>query len=181
MREDARTSASGSVTQNKAVSRLHSLLLECYPQAVQGFPNLKHRAATTVFAVPAPVAATKLTGRRVVTPLKRSGCGSYPALAEQLLSLLRAPALLQPPQVEAIRPHRHRADRRPSGDTTSRRRPRGAARAAVRSPPASRYSAVGPGPGPGPGLAARVLGEIGDDPERFTRSTIFARTPAPRR
>ena len=31
-------------------SRLRSVLLEFYPQALQAFPNLKHKAALTVLA-----------------------------------------------------------------------------------------------------------------------------------
>ena len=42
---------------HQTVSRLRSVLLEFYPQALQAFPNLKHHAATTVLAAaPTPAA-----------------------------------------------------------------------------------------------------------------------------
>ena len=43
---------------HQTVSRLRSVLLEFYPQALQAFPNLKHKAALTVLAAaPTPAAA----------------------------------------------------------------------------------------------------------------------------
>jgi len=153
---------------NQTVSRLRSLLLEFYPQAVQAFPNLKHRAATTVLAaVPTPAAAAKLTSRRVVTLLQRSGRGNHPALAEQILTLLRAPALRQPPQVETAYGH----------TATGLIAVLVAMREAVDALEAQlgqqfeahpQAAILRSAPGLGPVLAARVLGEIGDDPERFT-------------
>ena len=57
---------------HQAVSRLRSVLLEFYPQALQAFPNLKHHAATAVLAaVATPAAAEKLTRTRVATLLRR--------------------------------------------------------------------------------------------------------------
>jgi hypothetical protein len=50
---------------NQTVSRLRSVLLEFYPQALHAFPNLKHKAAITVLAAAStPAAAAKLTGRK---------------------------------------------------------------------------------------------------------------------
>jgi transposase len=155
---------------NQTVSRLRSLLLDFYPQAVQAFPNLKHRAATTVLAaVPTPAAAAKLTSRRVVTLLQRSGRGNHPALAKQILILLRAPALRQPPQVETAYGH----------TATGLIAVLVAMREAVDALEAQlgqqfeahpQAAILRSAPGLGPVLAARVLGEIGDDPERFTHS-----------
>jgi hypothetical protein len=46
----------------QTVSRLRSVLLDFYPQALQAFPNLKHHAATTVLAAaPTPGDAQRLT------------------------------------------------------------------------------------------------------------------------
>ncbi|MDX1881699.1 hypothetical protein SBE55_28310 [Mycolicibacterium sp. 141076] len=79
---------------HQTISRLRSVLLEFYPQALQAFPNLKHRAAMTVLAAATTsAAAEKLTRARVVALLKRSGRGNHPALVEQILTDLRAPAL----------------------------------------------------------------------------------------
>ncbi len=138
---------------NQTVSRLRSLLLEFYPQAVQAFPNLKHRAATTVLAtVPTPAAAAKLTGRRVVTLLQRSGRGNHPALAEQILSLLRAPALRQPLQVEAAYGHTVTGL---IAVLVAMRQAADALEAQLgqqfEAHPQARYSAVGTRPGPRPG------------------------------
>jgi hypothetical protein len=47
---------------NQTVSRLRSLLLEFYPQAIRAFPNLKHKAALAVLgAAPTPEAGLRLT------------------------------------------------------------------------------------------------------------------------
>ncbi len=153
---------------HQAVSRLRSALLEFYPQALQAFPNLKHRAALTVLAAaPDPAAALKLTRARVVALLKKSGRGNHPALVDQILADLRAPALRQPPRVEDAYGH---AVRGLVGNVV-------ASQHAVDNletvmghefdahPKAAILRSV---PGLGPILAARVLGEIGDDPARFT-------------
>jgi hypothetical protein len=51
---------------NQTISRLRSVLLEFYPQAVKAFPQLKHHASTTVLAAAStPGAGQKLTRRRV--------------------------------------------------------------------------------------------------------------------
>src|SRR3954447_20508842 len=56
---------------HQTVSRLRSVLLEFYPQALQAFPSLTHKAALTVLAVaPSPEDAQRLTGRRLVSLLK---------------------------------------------------------------------------------------------------------------
>src|SRR6478752_2366530 len=91
---------------HQAVSRLRSVLLEFYPQALQAFPNLKHHAATAVLAaVATPAAAEKLTRTRVATLLRRSGRGDQPVLAERVLTELKVSALRQPPRVEAAYGH----------------------------------------------------------------------------
>lgn len=152
---------------HQTVSRLRSVLLEFYPQALQAFPNLKHRAATTVLAAaPNPAAAAKLTRARVVALLKRSGRGNHPALVEQVLADLRAPALRQPPRVEAAYGHTVRglidvvvAMQRAVDELETE-----LAREFDAHPQAAILRSV---PGLGPILAARVLGEIGDDPARF--------------
>lgn len=93
-------------TLHQTINRLRSVLMEFYPQALAAFPNLKHRAALTVLtAVPTPGAGQKLTRRRLVTLLHRSGRRNDPGLAEQILADLRAPALRQPPRVEAALGH----------------------------------------------------------------------------
>lgn len=152
---------------NQAVSRLRSVLLEFYPQALQAFPNLKHKAALTVLAAaPTPAAAAKLTRTKLVTLLRRSGRGNHPALIDQLLTDLRTPALRQPARVEAalgatalgllsIIAGMQRAVENLEAEL--------AGEFDIHPQAAILRSA----PGLGPILAARLLAEIGDDPTRF--------------
>ena len=155
---------------HQTISRLRSVLLEFYPQALQAFPNLKHRAALTVLtAVPTPGAGQKLTRSRLESLLHRSGRRNDPGLVEQILTDLKTPALRQPPQVEAalgvaatgllgIIASMHQAvdalekELGPTFDT---------------HPAAPILRSV---PGLGPILAARTLAEIGDDPTRFANA-----------
>ena len=152
---------------HQTISRLRSVLLEFYPQAVQAFPNLKHKAALTVLAaVPTPAAGQKLTRTRLVTLLRRSGRGNHPTLVDQVLGDLRAPALRQPPRVEQA-----------LGEATAGlisivvtmqqtvdHLETALAREFDTHPQASVLRSA---PGLGPLLAARLLAEIGDDPTRF--------------
>jgi transposase len=65
--------------RQQTVNRLRSLLSEFFPNALKAFPVLTHRAALTVLAaVPTPAAAAKLTHRRVVALLRRSGEATGP-------------------------------------------------------------------------------------------------------
>jgi len=152
---------------HQTISRLRSVLLEFYPQALQAFPSLKHKAALTVLAVaPSPEDAQRLTRGRLVSLLKQCGRRNDPALVEQILSDLKAPALRQPPQIESA-----------LGTTV----------AGLLTIVVSMQNAVEhletqlkaefdthpqavilrSAPGLGAILAARVLAEIGDDPTRF--------------
>lgn len=153
---------------NQTVSRLRSLLLEFYPQALRAFPNLKHKAALAVLgAAPTPEAGLRLTARRLTTVLHRCRRRNDPSLAERVLTELHTPALRQPTAVEAG-----------YGVTAQTLIAIVVAmQAAVeeleqalavefdRHPLATILRSA---PGLGPALAARVLAEIGDDPARFT-------------
>src|SRR6476661_2288974 len=87
---------------HQTISRLRSVLLKFYPQALQAFPNLQHKAALTVLAAaPSPKDAQRLTRPRLVSLLKKCGRRNDAALVEQILSDLTAPALRQPAQIEA--------------------------------------------------------------------------------
>jgi transposase len=152
---------------HQTLSRLRSVLMEFYPQAVKAFSNLKHHAATAVLAAaPSPAAAASLTRRRVVTILHRCGRRNDPALVEQILTDLKTPALRQPAAVEEA-----------LALTTA-----GLVQIAVtmrttvdqlETALAAEFErhALAPvlrsAPGLGPILAARVLAEVGDDPTRF--------------
>jgi transposase len=152
---------------HQTMSRLRSVLLEFYPQAIKAFPNLKHHAATAVLAaVPSPTAAASLTRRRLVGILHRCGRRNDPGLVEQILTDLKGPALQQPAQVETalgltvagllqvIVAMRTAVDQLEAALATE-------FDGHVLAP------VLRSAPGLGPVLAARVLAEVGDDPARF--------------
>lgn len=149
------------------LNRLRSLLLEFYPQALAALPNLKHKTAIEVLTIaPTPTAGRALRRRRLVAALHRCGRRNDPALVEHILTQLRAPALAQPAVVEDA-----------LGAATTQLLAVAAAmsagvdqlesllRQAYQDHPLA--DIVTSAPGLGPVLAARVLGEIGDDPHRF--------------
>lgn len=153
---------------HQTVSRLRSVLLEFYPQGLQAFPNLQHKAALTVLAAaPTPARGMKLTSSRIVAMLHRCGRRNDPALVAQILADLKTPALRQAPSVEDALGHAV------SGLI--------AIIVAMQASVAQLEAALGTefdkhpsapilrsAPGLGPVLAARVLAEVGDDPTRFT-------------
>ena len=78
---------------HQTVSRLRSVLLEFYPQALKTFPNLQHKAALTILAIASsPATGQRLTAKRVVTMLQRCGRRNDPHLVEQILTDLKTPA-----------------------------------------------------------------------------------------
>jgi hypothetical protein len=152
---------------HQTVSRLRSVLLEFYPQAVKAFPKLKQQTATTILAAaPTPAAGLRITPRRVQTLLHKCGRRNDPTLVAQIVSDLRAPALRQPPGVEAalgITVHGLLATITAMRDAVDKLESALAdAFDAHRLAPVLRSA-----PGLGPILAARVLAELGDDPDRF--------------
>ena len=156
---------------HQTISRLRSVLLEFYPQALQAFPKLKHHAATTVLAAaPSPAAGMRLTPRRIEALLHKCGRRNDPALVEQILTDLKTPALRQPERVETA------LGLTVQGlvDIISAMR---ASVEALEAELAREFEnhAFAPvlrsAPGLGPVLAARMLAELGDDPARFTSVT----------
>lgn len=152
---------------HQTTSRLRSVLLEFYPQALEAFPNLQHRAALTFLeAVPSPTRARRLTTARTISLLRASGRGNRAGLAEQIRTALRTPGIQQPEPVEqalaltvqslvGILHQMHAAIDRLQV----------ALDAAFTAHPAAKILEKVPGLGPVTG--ARVLAEIGDDPARF--------------
>ena len=143
------------------------MLLEFYPQALQAFPNLKHKAALSILAAAStPELGTKMTARRVVALLHRCGRRNDESLVEQILADLRTPAIRQPTAVEAAlglavagligiitAMHASIAQLEDAMAAEFDRHPKsGVLRSA---------------PGLGPVLGARILAEVGDDPNRF--------------
>jgi transposase len=153
--------------RQQTVNRLRSLLSEFFPNALKAFPVLTHRSALTILAaVPTPATATKLTHRRVVALLRRSGRGDRPGLAERILADLTAPTLRQLPIVEAAFGHSIRGL---VAIVEAMQTAIGELETAMNAEFARHHQAdlLRTAPGLGPILAARVLAEIGDDPDRF--------------
>lgn len=153
---------------HQTTSRLRSVLLEFYPQALKAFPKLTHHAATTILgAAPTPAAGSRLTRRRVEALLRKCGRRNDPALVDHVLTALKAPTLRQPPAVEEALGLATRglleiiSSMRSSVDALEAE----LAREFGRHPLAPVLRSA---PGLGPVLAARVLAELGDDPARFT-------------
>jgi len=117
-------------------------------------------------AAPTPQAAARLTPRRVVTLLKQAGRRNDAGLAEQISNTLRAAALRQPAPVE------HALGIAAVGlieTITAISDAIDALKAELATlfdqhPQASIITSF---PGLGPVLGARLLGELGDDPNRF--------------
>jgi transposase len=122
-------------------------------------PNLAHRAAASVLRA-APT--------RVVTLLKQAGRRNDAGLAENISRTLRAEALRQPAPVE------HALGVAAIGLIETITAISSDAIAALKAERAtlfdqhSRASIITRFPGLGPVVGARVLGELGDDPHRFT-------------
>ncbi|MBN9619076.1 MAG: transposase, partial [Actinobacteria bacterium] len=148
-------------------SRLRSVLLEFYPQALKAFPNLKHKAALTVLAAaPTPELSAKMTRRKVVALLHRCGRRNDPALVEQIITDLTTPALRQPAPVEAAL---GQTVLTLLGVVTAMHAAVEQLEAALGAEFDQHHLApiLRSAPGLGPVLAARVLAEVGDDPNRF--------------
>jgi transposase len=154
--------------RQQTINRLRSLLRDYYPQALAVFPNLTHRAAASVLrAAPTPQAAARLTPRRVVTLLKQAGRRNDAGLAEKISNTLRAPALRQPAPVE------HALGVAALGlieAITAMSDAIAALKAelAILFEQHAQAPILTSFPGLGPVLGARLLGELGDDPHRFT-------------
>lgn len=152
---------------HQTTCRLRSVLLEFYPQAIEAFPNLQHRAALTFLeAVPSPTHARRLTMPRTISLLRASGRGNRAGLAEQIRTALRTPGIPQPGPVEealaltvqSLVGILHQMHAAINGLET-------ALNTAFTAHPAAKILEKVPGLGPVTG--ARVLAEIGDDPARF--------------
>ncbi len=152
---------------HQTTSRLRSVLLEFYPQALKAFPKLKHKAALTVLAAAStPELGAKMTRRKLVALLHRCGRRNDTALVEQIIADLTTPALRQPGPVETA-----------LGQTVvTLLGVLTAMHAAVEQLESAldvQFSQhqlapiLRSAPGLGPVLAARVLAEVGDDPNRF--------------
>jgi len=158
-------------TLHQTTSRLRSVLLEFYPQALQAFPNLKHKAALTVLAAAStPELGTKMTSRRLVGLLHRCGRRNDTSLVTQILSDLKTPALRQPAQVELALGHTVIAL---LGIITAMHTAVEQLETALDAEfdPHPMATILRSAPGLGAVLGARVLAEVGDDRARFATAS----------
>jgi len=156
-------------------SRLRSVLLEFYPQALKAFPNLKHKAALTVLAsASTPELGNKMTRRRLVALLHRCGRRNDAALVEQIIADLTTPALRQPAPIETAL---GQAVVTLIGILTAMHTAVEQLETALETEFGQHQLApiLRSAPGLGPILAARVLAEVGDDANRFTHRERAAR------
>jgi transposase len=156
--------------RTRHVLRLRSTLREFFPAAVEAFEDLAAKDALALLGrAPDPTRAAKLTRAQVVAALRAARRHHVEAKAEELLVVLRAPALRQPPILQGG----YAAVVVGEVGIISALNAQIAGLQAVmaehfgRHPDAEIYLSQ---PGFGVVLAARTLGEFGDDKERFANA-----------
>lgn len=154
-------------------SRLRSLLREFYPAALSAFPHgLTTKSAMAVLeAAPTPAAAAGLSVAGLRQLLQSTGRIAIPArLVDRLHAALTGDQLRQPPAVEEAMGHAVRAMLAGlvAADAAIDRLEAELETQFERHPYAEILHSL---PGLGVVLGARVLGEFGDDPNRFADAT----------
>src|SRR4051812_28018835 len=147
--------------------RLRSALREFFPAALEAFPDLLAAEALELLErAPDPARAARLSRSKITAALTRARRRDPAARAEQIWTVLRAPALRQPPEVEAAYGFIvTSAVRLIAGLNTQIAELQAVvAEGFGRHPDAE---IVASQPGLGPILGARVLAEFGDDPDRY--------------
>ena len=153
--------------RTRQVQRLRHQLREYFPAALAAFEDLDAPDALELLAkAPDPARAAKLTRAQVSAALKRARRRDIPGKATAIMAALRSAQLGQPPAVTAA----YAATVRSliAVITTLNEQVKtlqGQVEADFgRHPDAEIYLSQ---PGLGPVLGARVLGEFGDDPDRY--------------
>ena len=147
--------------------RLRSVLLEVFPAAVKAFDDLAAGDALSLLGrAPDPARAAKLTRTQVTAALRGARRHHADARADALLAILRAPGLRQPAVTEgayaAVVAGQVRIITALNEQIAGLQEVM--AEHFGRHPAADIYLSQ---PGFGVVLAARALGEFGDDPQRF--------------
>lgn len=165
----ARTHQSLIWTRNRQTNTLRSALREYYPAALEGFEDLAHGDALAVLGrAPTPEQAARLNLPAIQSALKRGGRQrNIAARARQIQVALRSEQLTAPASVTAAFAATTRAT---VGIIAELNRQISELETALAAhfeihPDADIYRSL---PGLGVVLGARVLGEFGDDPNRFT-------------
>src|ERR1017187_4608389 len=163
----ARTHKTMIWERTRQVQRLRYQLRDYFPAALAAFEDLDAADALELLAkAPDPARAAKLTRAQVSAALKRARRRDIPAKATAILAALRSVQLGQPPAVTAAYAVTVRS--LIAVITTLNEQVKtlqGQVEADFgRHPDAEIYLSQ---PGLGPILGARVLGEFGDDPDRY--------------
>jgi hypothetical protein len=153
--------------RHRQLLRLRSALREYFPAALEAFDDLAAADALELLgAAPDPERAARLSRSRIAGALKRARRRDVDAKAERIQAVLRAEQLTQPPQLVAG----YAAGVRATVAVIAVFNAEIATLAGQveahfgQHPDAEIYRSQ---PGLGEVLGARVLGEFGDDPERY--------------
>jgi hypothetical protein len=153
--------------RTRQVQRLRHQMREYFPAALEAFADLDAPDALELLArAPDPARAAKLTRAQISAVLKRARRRDIPAKATAIIAALRSPQLGQPPAITAAYAVTARSL---IAVITVLNEQVKALESQVeadfgRHPDAEIYRSQ---PGLGPILGARVLGEFGDDPDRY--------------
>jgi len=154
--------------RTRHVLRLRSTLLQYFPAAVEAFEDLAATDSLILLGrAPSPMRAAKLTRAQIDSALRAARRHHIETKTPALMALLRAPALQQPPTIDGAFAAVVLGEVR---ILTALNMQIAELQLVVadhfsRHPAAEIYLSQ---PGCGPILAARVLGEFGDDADRFT-------------
>ena len=165
----------------RQTNRLRSALREYFPGALQAFPSLAHGDALGLLATaPGPREAARLTITQIRAALRRGGRQrNLEQRAAAVRAALRSPQLEAPPAVSrafaastrsavALIAEINRQIKELEAELTSH---------FEQHPDAEIYRSL---PGLGVVLGARVLGEFGDDPERYESAKFAVGMPVTR-
>ena len=153
--------------RTRHVLRLRSALREYFPAALEAFAELDEPDTLQLLAAaPDPDAAARLSKAKIAAVLRRARRRNVETRADEIQAMLRAPALRQPPAVQAafaaIAASQARLITTLNSEIDTLAEVVG--QHFGRHPDAEIYASQ---PGLGVILAARVLAEFGDDPHRY--------------
>ena len=164
----ARTHQSLIWDRGRHVLRLRAALRDFFPAALKAFPDLDAPDALELLAAaPDPDAAARLSRARITAALRRANRRNVEARASEIRQILRAEELRRAPAVQAAYGAIVASQARIVATLNTQIEEMAAVVDAHfgQHPDAEIYASQ---PGLGVILAARVLGEFGDDPHRYT-------------
>ena len=168
----ARAEQDATWQRQQAANQLRSILREYFPAAVTAF-HVKHiglaspEARTILAAAPTPAAAARLTRTRLRSLLLRSGrTRNLDRWTERLHSIFRADVMRHSPAVEDAYGHAALAalKRLDAAVSATNDLHQATTKVFEQHPQAAIITSF---PGVGSRTGARILAELGDDPDRF--------------